>query len=169
MIDLFGSGLRKKTLGVIGLGSVGSTVAQMGLNLGLKVNYFSRTPQENSSFSYLDLDDLLRHSDIITTHLPRNNFILTEEKFGLFQPGTILINTSLGPTYDLQAFKNWINQEGNRAIVDLDGATGAVDFYRNHPQIIFNPQVAGMTPEAYAMLGRKVIRNIKDFLEKKEA
>ena len=158
--------LKGKSLGIIGLGTLGKMVADVALVFGMQVYYYSRTRKpdlESERLVYLPLHDLLARAEVITTHLPRNIRILGSREFRLIKPNSILINTSLGPTYSIEAFESWIGEPNNFAIMDADGAEGYVDLYRRYDNVLLKEQVAGMTDGAYTRLSEKVVRNIIDF------
>jgi hypothetical protein len=164
----FPTELKGKNLGVIGFGTLGTMVANVATAFGMNVFYFSRTRKEeleSEAIKYLPLPDLLSKSDVITTHLPRNNRILGENEFGRMKGNTILINTSLGPTYDIEAFKQWVSQNDNFAIVDEDGAEGYQQIYESYTNVLYSPIVAGMTDGAYFRLSQKVIQNVIEHLK----
>jgi len=159
--------LKGKVLGIIGFGTLGKMVASVAVAFGLKVLYYSRTRKKNletSNIRFSNLENLLKEADIVTTHLPRNNQILGRKEFEAMKPNSILVNTSLGPTYNIDVLKEWIDKNENYLIVDLDGAEGYIDVYKNHPKIIFFEGVVGMTDAAYDRLSQKVIQNIEEYL-----
>lgn len=159
--------LKGKNLGIIGFGTLGTMVANVALAFGMNVFYFSRTRKielESEKIKYLSLHALLSNVDVITMHLPRNNRILGEQEFALIKPNTVLINTSLGPTYDMEAFEQWVSHNNNFAIIDEDGAEGYQNLYEGYANILYSPKVAGMTDGAYFRLSQGVIQNFIEYL-----
>jgi phosphoglycerate dehydrogenase-like enzyme len=156
-----------KTLGIIGFGTTGQMVAKAARSFGMHVWYYSRTRRqelENEEVRYVALDELLAGADVVTTHLPRRTYLLGAGEFERIQPGAILVNTSLGPTFDPPAFCEWIAQGHNYAIFDADGASGYAETFSTYPNVIISEKVAGWTGEARGRLTEKVIANIRDFL-----
>lgn len=160
--------LKGKVLGIIGMGTVGQMLANTALAFGMKVLYFSRTRKpaiERQNLTFVSLEQLLQESDVVSTHIPRNNQIMGKRDFGLMKPNSVFINTSVGATFEVAALKNWLNMTGNFAIFDHDGAFG-VDGIASFPNTIYSPKTSGMTDAAFDRLSEKVLENIKNYLEK---
>lgn len=131
------SELNGKILGIIGFGSIGSRVAEIGEAFGMRILVYSRTKKDLSGFKTaenVDLDTLLKNSDFITCHCP-----LTPETTGLINKKTlsamkqtaVLINTSRGPVVDEQALADALNAD------KISGA--AVDVLSAEPATRDNP------------------------------
>ena len=160
--------LSGKTLGIIGMGTLGQMLGKAAKVFGMKVVYYSRSqkPEANAlGFQYLPLEELLTASDVVSTHLPRNTRLLSRREFGLLRQGNIFINTSLGPTFEPEALLEWLKQEGNYAIIDKDGSTGYEDLFASVPKIIGNEHAAGWSAEARKRLSQKVLQNVREYLE----
>ena len=161
--------LAGKTLGVIGLGTTGQMVAHAAHTFKMHVLYYSRTRRrelENDNLAYVPLEELLATADVVSTHLPKRTYLLGNREFNRMKPGSILVNTSLGPTFDSAAFCTWIEQGQNYAVFDADGASGLADIFSKYPGVILSDKVAGRTAEARVRLTEKVIANIRDYLSK---
>lgn len=160
--------LKGKKLGIIGLGKTGGMLAELARTFGMEVLYYSRTRKkelENDKLQYRSLDQLLREANIISTHLPRNNRLLGPAEFALTKADTILVNTSLGPTFDPEAFEKWINKDRHFAIIDGDGVGEQAEMCRRYPErIIYTEQAAGTSDSAYERLSQKVMEHIKTYL-----
>jgi D-lactate dehydrogenase len=109
--------LRGKTLGVIGTGRVGLRVIHIGLAFGMKVlahDPYSRSLMaEVLGVRYLDLDDLLAGSDVITLHAPltrETHHLLDREAFARCKTGVIVINTARGGLIDTGALIEALDQ-----------------------------------------------------------
>jgi lactate dehydrogenase-like 2-hydroxyacid dehydrogenase len=88
--------LKGKTLGVIGLGSIGSRVAELRLGIGMKVIAYNRTPKKMRGVKMVSLNDLLKTSDVIslnTTHEPKNNNMIGRSELSKMKKGVIIVNT----------------------------------------------------------------------------
>ena len=113
----------------------------------------------------MNLKELLNWSEIISLHLPKNTVALTEEEFSTLGSGKILINTSLGLTFEKAPFEQWISQEGNYAIFDGDGIGNHKSAFNRYPNIISTEIVSGWTLEARDRLSNKVLENVNQFVK----
>jgi len=161
--------LTRRKIGIIGLGTTGKMLADRLQSFGAELFYFSRTRKpeaEKQGIRYLPLDELLETCEIVSLHLPRHTRILQEAEFKKLGSGKILINTSLGLTFDKAAFENWISDKQNFAIFDGDGAGGFTEEFNKYGNIISTKIVSGRTKEAYERLSQKVIANVEQFLKR---
>jgi len=97
-----GMQLSGKTLGVIGLGGIGSEVARVARGLGMEVIAYNRTPKE-APCPLVDLDTLLARADVVSINLTLNDEtrgFLDEERIARMKPGAILVNTARGALVD---------------------------------------------------------------------
>ena len=112
-----------KTIGIIGLGATGQQVARVALGFKMNVLYYSRTRKrlwEKKGLSYKSLASLLRVSDIISLHVPKNLKIMGEKEFGYMSDGKILVDTCLGVVYqNFDVVKKWLSFENNYLIRDF--------------------------------------------------
>ena len=99
-----------KTIGIIGMGGIGSVVAQRCLAFGMKVIYHNRkpiSPAPSFECEYVgDKDELLARSDLVSLNLPLNEKTkesFGREEFGKMKDGSILINTARGGVVDQEA------------------------------------------------------------------
>ena len=162
--------LKDKSIGVIGFGALGQMVARTAIHFGMQVFYFNRTRKnelENENITYLSLEDLLATCDVITTHLPKNTKLLTEKEFRIKKANSILVNTSLGPTFEKKAFIDWLSKDKTSfAIFDAGGAGDFGDEFRQFDNVILSEQYAGFTVEAKHRLSEKILENLMMFLAK---
>lgn len=114
---LLGTDVHGKTLGIIGLGRIGTLVAKRAKGFDMKVLYYnaSRKPEVERELGvkYVDLDDLLRDSDFVTLHVPLTSAtksLIGKKELALMKPTAYLINTSRGEVVDelalIEALKN---------------------------------------------------------------
>lgn len=160
--------LTGRTIGVIGMGTLGRMVAQAALCFGMNVLYYSRTRKtevEKGGIEYVSLEKLLSRSDIVTTHLPRNTVVITKENIGLLKKDAIYINTSLGQPFETEPFLQWIAlNNGNYAIFDSAGYSNLADTFRTYPNIRIFDRSSGFTSNAKSRLAGKVLENMTAFL-----
>lgn len=155
-------------VGIIGLGVSGGMVASALQFMGAEVSYYSRSRKpeaEKTGLTYRPLPELLKHCEVVITCLNKNVLLLHEEEFNIMGDGKILINTSIGPAFDGQALKNWLDREGNYFLCDTEGAIGeALEALKGHPRVFCVNASAGRTSQAFELLSQKVLANIEQFL-----
>lgn len=163
--------LKNKSLGIIGMGTLGRMVSQTAIHFGMQVFYFSRTRKadvEAEGISYLPLDDLLESCDIISIHLPKNTVLLGEKEFKLKKKNSVLISTSLGLPFEKDSFVNWLNEDKTSfAIFDAGGVGTFLKEFQQLENVIVHDQYAGFTAEARQRLSEKVLENLVEFLDGK--
>ena len=163
--------LRNKSIGIIGLGTLGLMVAKTALHFGMQVFYFSRTRKyqlENENLKYLSLEDLLKTCDVVTTHLPKHTVLISAPEFKIKKRNSVLVSTSIGLNCDKDALVNWLTEDKTSfAIFDSVGAGIHGDELRKLDNVILSGQSAGFTIEAKERLSEKVLNNLTTFLMKK--
>jgi len=95
--------LMGKTLGLIGFGGIAAEVARIALGSGMRVLAWNRTPKKYPGVDFLDLDELLAQSHVVSLHLLLNDEtrgFLSRQRIAAMQPGAILINTARGALID---------------------------------------------------------------------
>lgn len=107
---LRGFELHGKTLGVVGVGSIGEAVVRIGKCFGMKVIAYTKHPDDNLAkeldFTHVDFDTLLSTADIVTLHVPyskETRRLINKENIKKFKKGSILINTARGGLVDTEA------------------------------------------------------------------
>ncbi len=160
--------LRGKTMGIIGMGTLGTMVARTACHFGMNVFYFnrSRKPElEAEGFGFLPLNELLSTCDVISTHLPKNSNVISEAEFLNKKTNSILVNTSIGLTFDKEAFLSWISGDPTSfAIFDGPGVGEHSEEFSKFPNIIISDRSSGFTLEAQSRLSEKVLANMQRFL-----
>jgi lactate dehydrogenase-like 2-hydroxyacid dehydrogenase len=166
--------IKGKRVGIIGLGAIGQRVAQLSEAFGAEVVYYSTSGfNSNSGFKRVDLDELLKTSDIISIHAPLNDKtanLISHKEFKQMKPTVILINAGRGGIVNERDLAKSINQ-------NLIAAAG-VDVFekepikKDHPllkvkdkeRILLTPHIAWSSIEARRELINGVCRNIEDFV-----
>ncbi|MCR4675636.1 MAG: hypothetical protein K5634_00190 [Sphaerochaetaceae bacterium] len=155
-------------VGFVGFGTSGQLTARALSHLGAKIKYFARSRKEEMEklgMNYSPLDELLSWSDVVITCLNRNAILLHEEQFKALGNGKIMINTSIGPASDMGELKKWIENDSN--IFCSDSKEGVGEIYeelKDRKNLICTCYTAGMTEQAFDLLSRKVLDNIKTAL-----
>src|SRR5947209_16021257 len=104
--------LTGKTLGLIGFGGIAAEVARIALGSGMRVIAWNRSPKKHPKVEFVELDELLTESDVVSIHL-----LLNDETRGLvsracieaMKPGVILVNTARGAIVDEEAMIEALN------------------------------------------------------------
>jgi len=133
--DVYGS-----TLGVIGLGEIGSLVAKRAKGFGMNVLYYSnsrnRKIESELSISYVSLEELLQRSDFVSIHVSLNKsslHMIDESKIKLMKKTAFLINTSRGKVIN--------EQHLIKALRDKKIAGAGLDVYEDEPISTSNPLI----------------------------
>jgi D-3-phosphoglycerate dehydrogenase len=101
-----GMQLTGKTLGLIGFGGIAAEVARIALGSGMRVIAWNRTAKKSSKVEFVELDELLTESDVISLHLLLNDEtrgFISRACIEAMKPGVILINTARGALVDEDA------------------------------------------------------------------
>ena len=166
-----GTELRGKTLGIIGFGGIGKTLASYALGCGMNVVYNTRgdvdtesIPVEigsqtvNVDLTRTSMDEVLEKSDFISLHVPRQDdgsAVIGAAELARSKDGVCIINTARGGSVDEDALIAAID-EGKVKGAALDvfvGEPNAREDVLNHPKILSTPHIGGSTVEAQARIG----------------
>lgn len=154
--------------GVVGMGVSGGMIAEALKFLGADVSYYSRSRKmeyEEKGMKYLPLHELLERSEVVFTCLNKNVILLHEEEFNKLGNGKILFNTSIGPAFEAEDLKRWLDQGDNRFACDTAGAIGDPEGELvRHPKVFCVNASAGRTKQAFGILSEKVLDHIRGFL-----
>ena len=166
-----------KTLGLLGLGRLGSAVARVGLAFGMKAIAWSQNLTADKAAEQgverVEKDELFRSSDILSVHLvlsPRSRGLVGAREIGLMKPTAILVNTSRGPIVDTSAVIEAL--KGGRL------AYAGFDVYdkeplpidhplRTAPNVILTPHIGYVTDENYRSSYPQIVENVVGFLDGK--
>jgi lactate dehydrogenase-like 2-hydroxyacid dehydrogenase len=157
-----------KTLGVIGLGSIGSRVAELGNALGMKVVGYNRTPKNVPKISIVSLEELLKTSDVISINIalaPELEHIIGENELSLMKSSAVLINTAVGKHVDNQALYSAL-KEGRIRGAGLDVLE---DWTENNPllkldNVVITPHEAFFTTESLKNVADIITKNIETYV-----
>jgi len=132
---LLGYDIYRKTLGIVGFGRIGQSVARRARGFDMEVQYYDPQPPPESVGERLgakrvSLATLLQTSDFISIHvplLPETHHLLNDAAFAEMKPNTVVINTSRGPVVDERALA--------RALKSRRIAAAGLDVYEREPLI----------------------------------
>jgi phosphoglycerate dehydrogenase-like enzyme len=161
-----------KTLGIVGLGTIGKKVARRAHGFDMPVIYYDvvrlTEDQENAlGVRFVLLDELLREADVVSLHVPLNaatKNLMSTRQFNLMKPSAVLINTCRGPVVDEAAL--------NQALVSGEIAGAGLDVMVEEPgkpghplytapNITITPHMAGPTWENWPKAFRNAFDNIQ--------
>jgi D-3-phosphoglycerate dehydrogenase len=168
--------IRGSTLGIIGLGAIGSRVAQIGNAFNMRIlacdPYVIPERAEQFGGKLVDMETLLKESDVVTTHTPLNEetrHFIGEREFSLMKPTAIYINTSRGPVVDEKALIKVLKQG------KISGA--GLDVFETEPlekdnplrsldNVVMTPHI-GSTPGSLSHMLEVAIGNVLRVVEGK--
>lgn len=166
--------LAGKTMGIIGFGRIGQSVAQVAVAMGMKVaayDHYQNKDLENESVRYVSMDDLLAVSDVISLHCPltpENTGLINKATLAKMKDGVIILNTARGPLIHEQDLADALNAG------KVYGA--AVDVVSYEPikpdnpllaakNCIITPHIAWAPRETRARLMDIAVANVLAYLE----
>ena len=166
-----GSDLHGKTLGILGLGSIGKWIARYGLAFGMKVIAWSEnlTPEAaaESGVTYVSKQELFEQSDILSIHLvlsDRSRGLVSAEALGWMKPTSYLINTSRGPIVDEDALIETLQQRriaGAALDVFAIEPLPAEHPFRALDNLLATPHVGYVTENNYRRFFSQMIEDIQ--------
>ena len=170
-----GLGLSGKTLGLMGLGRLGSQVAAVGKAFQMELIAWSQNLTAERAAecgaTLVSKDELLSQSDILSVHLVlsrRSQGLISARELGLMKPTAYLINTSRGPIVDEQAL--------NEALQNRTIAGAGLDVFDEEPltldhplrkleNTVITPHIGYVTTETYKIFFDHTVENIQAFLQ----
>ena len=169
-----GEGLHGKTLGLLGLGRLGSQVATVGAAFGMNPIAWSQnlTAERAAEFgaTHVTKSELLSRSDVVTIHLVlsgRTRGLIGADDLALMKPSAYLVNTSRGPIVDETALIDAL-KAGSIAGAGLDvfdiEPLPADHPLRSLPNTVLTPHMGYVTAETYRVFYGDAVENIKSYL-----
>lgn len=166
--------LAGKTLGIIGFGSIGQKVADVGAAFDMDILAYSRTQTDQShrkNFKWVAArEELLAQADVVSLHCPltpETENIINTESLSRMKPSAILINTSRGGLVDAQALADALNQ-GRISAAGIDVLAveppPADNPLFKAKNCLITPHIGWATKESRLRLMDVVVGNIKSFL-----
>ena len=163
--------LPNKTLGVIGLGSIGVKVANAGYNLGMKVLGFDPMITVDNAINlvpgvkkYNDLNEVLKNVDILTIHIPykkETKDFISEKEINLMKNSATIINLSREEIVNTDAvIKALDNKKLNTYVTDFPNES-----LLGNPDVLLLPHLGASTKEAETNCAVMVANSIKSYLE----
>lgn len=146
--------LTGKTLGLIGFGGIAAEMARLAIGVGMRVIVWNRSPKQHDKVTFVDIDTLLKESDVVSMHLLLNDEttgILNAQRIQAMRDGAILVNTARGALIDENAMIDAL-RTGKLAHAALD-VYSVEPMPENHPfttlpNVTLSAHSAFRTPEA---------------------
>ena len=169
--------LRGSTVGVVGMGRIGSRYAELVRALGAELVYTSRNPKPEAERSLgakrAELDELLRASDVVSIHAPASeetHRLIGAAELDLIGPEGVLVNTSRGPLVDADAVSEAL-QEGRLGAAGLDvyeGEPNVPPSLLDAPRAVLLPHIGSATVPSRDGMARTAALNAIAVLEGEE-
>lgn len=175
--------LSSMSLGIVGLGRLGSMVARYAKVFGMKVSYCDPyvTEAPNGVKRFDNLKELVARSDVVSIHVPHEaetEGIFSTEIFASFKQGAYLVNTARGELMDWDALLNSL-QSGHLAGAALDVFEGEfeptfaevfplhplLNYARKNDNLILTPHIGGSTRDAWLKTESYTIDMVIDYLD----
>lgn len=173
-----GSSLYAKTLGIIGMGKIGKSLAQKADVFGMKIIYHNRKPmsaelEKQYKANYVSKQELLEKSDVVSLNCPltkETEHLLSENEFKSMKKGAFLINTARGQIVDEKALSKYLKN------AHLGGA--GLDVFENEPSIypellklnnvVLTPHIGTGTIDTRIAIAQEAAKNIIGFFQGKK-
>jgi phosphoglycerate dehydrogenase-like enzyme len=174
---VLGRVLKGKTLGILGLGRVGSEVARIALAFGMKVIVWgptlTRERAEKAQVNYVTLEEVLQNADVVSVHLKlsdQSKGLLNEPRLRLMKKSAYLVNTARGAIVDEAALIRVIEEKA------IAGA--ALDVLSEEPlppgspllefdNVVLTPHIGWPTDQGYEEFAEHAVENILSSMEGK--
>lgn len=175
--ELVGYNLRGKRLGVVGLGSIGTRVATLGLAWGMRPIGVVAHPSEERARSFAaqgvdlaDLERVLEESDFISLHVPLDDAtrgMIGADQLARIKPGAFLVNIARGGVVDEAALLGALQPGGRLRGAALDVHVAEGEGRRSPladlPNVVLTPHIGAQTVDAQEEIGREVVAIIDRF------
>lgn len=171
---MLGMELAQKTIGIVGLGRIGAAVARRALGFGMDVVYHNRTRanptvERQVNARYVELDELLETSDVVSLHCPHNadsHHLIDAVALERMKSSALLVNTARGPVVDESALVE--------ALKAGEIAGAGLDVFEEEPEVhpglldrdrvVLAPHLGSATRDARMRMAQMCVASIKAFL-----
>lgn len=163
--ELVGSEIYGKTLGIIGYGRIGESLAKKAQVLGMNVLAYNEPKKDSPGINFVSLNELFELSDVISLHIPsspQTKNMINRDNISKMKNGVVIVNTSRGEVIDEEALYN--------ALKSGKISAAALDVYKEEPykgklleldNVYFTPHIAANTVEAQERIGIEIIEILK--------
>ena len=167
--------LENKTLGIIGVGTIGKRVTDIARAFGMTVLWAEHQGQAPRNDDYTAFDDVLACADVITLHCPLNEktqHLINKDTLAKMTKQPLIVNVARGGIVDSQALTDAINSEqiiGYASDVFEQEPIASDDpllTLTNHPRVIFSPHNAWGSKSAQETLWQMLSKQVTEFIDK---
>ncbi len=176
---MVGSEIHDKTLGIIGMGKIGSAVAKRSLGFDMDILYYNRSQkkevEKELGAKKVDLDTLLKKSDIVSLHVPlteKTEGMISWNELNLMKKSALLINTARGEVVDEEALIETLRSQkiaGAGIDVYSDEPYGANPDYYTLSNVVLTPHLGSASHRARNGMAEIAVDNVINILEGKES
>ena len=172
------AGLKGRTLGIIGLGSIGNTLAKLAKGLNMNVIAWSRslTPDKADKLDLIyceSITEVAANADVVSVHLamtPDTKHLLNNYFFNKMKDGAIFVNTSRGEIVDTLALRKAIDEKALRVGLDVfenEPGSGLAGFDQVDlaGSITGTPHIAASTNQASEAIANEVVRIVDSLIK----
>jgi glyoxylate reductase len=166
---MLGTTLRGRTLGIVGLGRIGSEVARLARAHALEVIYTNRSGPTDSELEWVDFEELIARADVVSLHCPltpETHHLIGSAELRSMRRGAFLVNTTRGPVVDEEALAE--------ALRNGDIAGAALDVFEREPEVseslldlenvILVPHLGSATDETREAMGMLCVSALRAVL-----
>lgn len=158
-----------KTLGIVGFGRIGKTLAKKASALGMNVIFYDKFINYDENYNYYELDEVLRQADFLSLHVPATDkALIGKAELDIMKDGVFIINAARGGIIDEEALLEALNT--NKV------AGAGLDVYArepgpnpelcNHPKVSCTPHIGAATEEAQKRIGEEIVEIVLDYYRK---
>ena len=168
-----GDELNGKTLGIIGMGSIGQRVAKLGAAFGMDVIYWNRS-EKSATGRCSTIEELLSQSDVISLHLPftkETDNLIDEQQIAQMKSGILVINTARAALINHDALLKALNTgqiSGYATDVLVEEPPVAGHPIVHHPRTIITPHSGSLTATTYRKMCMLTVQNVVAVLSREE-
>ncbi|MBM7836045.1 D-2-hydroxyacid dehydrogenase [Clostridium sardiniense] len=164
-----GTEIYGKTLGIIGMGRIGKSLAKKAEALGMKVIYYTiEGKHDELHYEFFNFEDVLKSSDFLSIHVPYNKdteSLIGENEFNIMKDGIYIVNCSRGKVVDEDALLKALESgKVSGAGIDVfEKEPTANKALVNHPRVSVSPHIGASTREAQDRIGEEIFSVVKEF------
>ena len=164
-----GTEIGGKTLGIVGMGRIGQSLARKAEALGMKVVYTDLFGKNDSlAYDFLSLEEVLKVSDFISLHVPYDKnagSLIGKKELALMKNTAFLIDCARGKVVEesalLEALDNEVIAGAGLDVFEEEPTKNTT--LVNHPKVSVTPHIGAATNEAQTRIGEEVVSTIKEF------